>query len=81
MATYEKKIALAHEIPRQTGVQLVPMTIWPNFPTVSFTCNSPEMVDWVRRLMPVEVKDAVNNLETTLSACQCCSLFQEREAQ
>lgn len=74
-------ILLPHEIPAPAKIQLTPVTLWPNFPTVSFTCNSPEMVDWVHHIIPREVHGAVNNLETTLSACQCCSLWQERDSQ
>ena len=74
-------LLMPHELPKPTGSQLMPVTIWPDFPTVSFTCTSPEMVDWARRIMPAEVSQAVNSLETDLGKCQCCSFWQMRDEQ
>ena len=74
-------LLMPHELPSPTGSKLMPVTLWPDFPTVSFTCTSPEMVDWARRIMPAEVSRAVNSLETNLGACTCCAFWQKRDEQ
>jgi hypothetical protein len=74
-------VLLPHELPVPSGMRLTPVTLWPNFPIVSFTCTSPEMVNWAHKVMPPEVKGAVNSLETTLGHCQCCPFWKERQSQ
>lgn len=71
-------VVLAAPQPPNGEVRFVNVTLWPDVPVGGLVCRGEKNVEWARGLLPPDVRQVVQQVETSAAFCRTCPFWERR---